>query len=167
VLLPTDKASSLVSVADLQELLQGLEERITQRLSPLQRPLQPSKESVAFVSASELQSTLQTLEQRLTRRVEQMLVHNGIAVPMAPVANQTVPQAQSPMVATAPPVAVARASYALLLVNLLLFLFGVALLWRWWQHLSADERRTKLATWRAHVARQSARIPRFGSRSHR
>ena len=164
VLLPTDKASSLVSVTELQTLLQGLEERLTRRLSPV--PEEP-KGAVAFVSASELQTTLQDLEARLTQRVEQMIQQRGGQVSPEQSKGQEPPRRTVTPLEAAPRTAISSASYGFLLLNVLLFLCGVILLWRWWRHLSVEERQARLTAWRARVTFRSAKAVDSGARQHR
>jgi hypothetical protein len=164
VLLPTDKTSSLVSVTELQTLLRGLEERLTRRLSPVH---EESKGTVAFVSASELQTTLQDLEARLTQRVEQMIQQRGgQGAPEQPKGQEPPRRTVKPLEA-APRTAVSSASYVFLLINVLLFLCGIILLWRWWQHLSIEERQARLTAWRARVAFRGAKAVDSGARQHR
>jgi hypothetical protein len=164
VLLPTDKASSLISVTELQTLLQGLEERLTRRLSPVHEEL---KGAVAFVSASELQTTLQDLEARLTQRVEQMIQQRGGQVAPEQPQSQDLPRRAMLPLEAAPRTAVSSASYVFLLINVLLFLCGVILLWRWWRHLSVEERQARLTAWRARIALRSAKAVDSGARQHR
>jgi hypothetical protein len=164
VLLPTDKASSLVSVTELQTLLQGLEERLTRRLSPVH---EEPKGAVAFVSASELQTTLQDLEARLTQRVEQMVQQRGGQVSPEQPQGQEPPRRAAPPLEAAPRTVVSSASYGFLMINVLLFLCGVILLWRWWRHLSVEERQAKLTAWRARVAFRGAKAVDSGARRHR
>jgi hypothetical protein len=62
---------------------------------------------------------------------------------------------------------VSSASYGFFLINVLLFLCGVILLWRWWRHLSVEERQARLAAWRARVTFRSAKAVDSGARQHR
>lgn len=164
VLLPTDRASSLISVTELQTLLRGLEERLTRRLSPVR---EESKGAVAFVSASELQTTLQDLEARLTQRVEQMIQQRGGQVSPEQPKGQEPPRRTVTPLEAAPRTAVSSASYGFFLINVLLFLCGVILLWRWWRHLSVEERQARLTAWRARVAFRGAKAVDSGARQHR
>jgi hypothetical protein len=164
VLLPTDKASSLISVTELQTLLQGLEERLTRRLSPVH---EEPKGAVAFVSASELQTTLQDLEARLTQRVEQMIQQRGGQVSPAQPKDQELPRRTVTPLEAAPRTAVSSASYVFLLINILLFLCGVILLWRWWQHLDGEERQARLAAWRTRVTFRGAKAVDSRARQNR
>ena len=75
VVLPVGKAGNMVSMAELQTVLQGLEERLMRRLTPTgQSEMQEAKLPTALVSAAELQASIQSLEERLTQRMQHMLV---------------------------------------------------------------------------------------------
>jgi len=74
VVLPVGKAGNMVSMAELQTVLQGLEERLMRRLTPISQPeMQEAKLPTALVSTAELQASIQSLEERLTQRMQQML----------------------------------------------------------------------------------------------
>ncbi len=75
VVLPVGKAGNTVSMAELQTVLQGLEERLMRRLTPTgQTETQEAKLPTALVSAAELQASIQSLEERLTQRMQHMLL---------------------------------------------------------------------------------------------
>jgi len=60
----------MVSMAELQTVLQGLEERLMRRLTPIgQSEIQEAKLPTASVSTAELQASMQSLEERLMRRL--------------------------------------------------------------------------------------------------
>jgi Flp pilus assembly protein TadB len=120
---------------------------------------------VAFVSASELQTT--QIEARLTQRVEQMIQQRGGQVSPEQPKGQELPRRTVTPLEAAPRTAVASVSYVFLLINVLLFLCGVILLWRWWRHLSIEERQARLATWRTRVAFRGAKAVDSKARQHR
>ena len=71
VMLPVGKHGNTVSMAELQTVLQGLEERLMRRLTPTTQA-QDANMPTALVSTSELQASIQNLEERLTQRMQQM-----------------------------------------------------------------------------------------------
>lgn len=79
VALPVAEHGNMVSMAELQTLLQELEERLIRRLTPTAQA-QEVKAPTAFVSASELHESLQNLEERLTQRIQQMLTQTSESV---------------------------------------------------------------------------------------
>jgi Tfp pilus assembly protein FimV len=70
VVLPVGKTGNMVSMAELQTVLQGLEERLMRRLTPIgQSEIQEAKLPAVSVSTAELQASMQSLEERLMRRL--------------------------------------------------------------------------------------------------
>jgi pilus assembly protein FimV len=143
VVLPVGKAGSMVSMAELQTVLQGLEERLMRRLTPTgQAETQEAKLPTALVSTSELQASIQSLEERLTQRMLQMLsqspepVRVGQRPPQQGLASAQTP----PTAAAAQPVSLLFVPYLLVLTNALLILLVGALIWLWWRRRDRVER---------------------------
>ena len=141
VVLPVGKAENTVSMAELQTVLQGLEERLMRRLTPTgQSEMQEAKLPTALVSALELQASIQSLEERLTQRMQQMWVQTPEPVrvgqrPLQP----TLGSAPAPP-AAAQPVSLLLVPYLLVLTNALLLLLAGALIWLWWRRRERVER---------------------------
>jgi len=110
VVLPVAEPGNMVSMAELQTVLQELEERLIRRLTPTAQ-VQEVKAPTAFVSASELQESIQNLEERLTQRIQQMLTQTPESVRFG----QRPTQSASP-VAQPPPAVEAAQPASLLLV---------------------------------------------------
>ncbi len=71
---PSDLQPPQVSVANLESVLQGFEERLAQRLAlPTLTPEASSDTALTFVSAHELQNAIQGLETRLAQQLDQVL----------------------------------------------------------------------------------------------
>jgi len=137
VVLPVGKAGNMVSMTELQNVLQGLEERLMRRMTPTASPefkgAIPS--TTAFVSTSELQASIQHLEERLTQRMQQMLLQTQTPEPIL-VAQRT-PQHTLQLAPMPPPgdnaqhSAMTLVPYLLVLTNVLLLILVGALLWLW------------------------------------
>jgi pilus assembly protein FimV len=142
VVLPVGQAGNMVSMAELQTVLQGLEERLMRRLTPAgqapdrrpeQAETQETKMPITLVSTSELQASIQSLEERLTQRMQQMLAQapEPVRVGQRP-PQQVLASAQPPLVVeAAQPVALLMVPYLLVVTNVLLLLLVGALVWRW------------------------------------
>jgi Tfp pilus assembly protein FimV len=143
MVLSVGKAGNMVSMAELQTVLQGLEERLMQRLTPTgQREMQEARLPTALVSTSELQASMQSLEERLTQRMQQMLAQTPEPVrvgqrPLQP--TPASPQAP-PAAAAAQPASLLLVPYMLVLTNALLLLLAGALLWLWLRRRDRVER---------------------------
>jgi pilus assembly protein FimV len=147
VVLPVGKAGTVVSMAELQTVLQGLEERLMRRLTPTgQSEIQEARLPTALVSTSELQASMQSLEERLTQRMQHMLSQTP-----EPVRVGQRPLQQSPASAQAPPAAAAAQPVSLLLVpyllvftNALLLLLAGVLIWFWLRRRDRVERMQRI-----------------------
>jgi hypothetical protein len=128
-------------MAELQTVLQGLEERLLRRLTPLgQSELQEAKLPTALVSAAELQASIQSLEERLTQRMQHILLQTSEPVrvgqrPLQP----TLASAPAPP-AAAQPVSLFLVPYLLVFTNALLLLLAGALIWLWLRRRDRVER---------------------------
>jgi hypothetical protein len=143
VVLLVGKAGNMVSMAELQTVLQGLEERLMRRLTPTgQTEIQEAKLPTALVSSAELQASIQSLEERLTQRMQQMLSQTPEPVRVGPRPSQQTPaSAQAPAAAAAAqPVSLLLVPYLLVVANALLLLLAGALLWLWWRRRDRVER---------------------------
>jgi pilus assembly protein FimV len=143
MVLPVTKAGTMVSMAELHTVLQGLEERLMRRLTPTtQAQPQEAKLPTAFVSASELQTSIQNLEERLTQRMQQMLAPTPEPVqvgqrPLQPMLASAQPPA---VVETTQPVSLLLVPYLLMLTNALLLLLVGVLVWFWLRQRAREER---------------------------
>jgi Tfp pilus assembly protein FimV len=141
VVLPVDKAGTTVNMAELQTVLQGLEERLLRRLTPLgQSEMQEAKLPTALVSTAELQASIQSLEERLTQRMQHLLLQTSEPVrvgqrPLQP----TLASAPAPP-AAAQPVSLFLVPYLLVFTNALLLLLAGALIWLWLRRRDRVER---------------------------
>src|SRR5262249_12068490 len=79
--LPAGQQGTLVSMTELQPVLQGLEERLMQRLTPPAQ-VQEIKSAPTFVSTTELQASIQSLEERLTQRMQHILIQAPTPAPV-------------------------------------------------------------------------------------
>lgn len=141
VMFPVDKAGNMVGMAELQTVLQGLEERLIQRLTPTgQVEIQEAKLPTALVSTAELQASIQSLEERLTQRMQQMLLQapEPVRIGQRPLL-QSSASAPAPA-AAAQPVLMFPVPYLLVLTNALLLLLAGALLWLWLRRRERVER---------------------------
>jgi pilus assembly protein FimV len=143
VVLPVGKAGNMVSMAELQTVLQGLEERLMRRLTPISQPeMQEVKLPTALVSTAELQASIQSLEERLTQRMQQMLsqipepVRIGQRPLQQPPASAPAPQAT----AAAQPVSLLLVPYMLVVTNALFLVLGGVLIWLWLRRRDRVER---------------------------
>ena len=143
VVLPVGKAGNMVSMAELQTVLQGLEERLMRRLTPISQPeMQEAKLPTALVSTAELQASIQSLEERLTQRMQQMLsqipepVRIGQRPLQQPPASAPAPQAT----AAAQPVSLLLVPYMLVVTNALFLVLGGVLIWLWLRRRDRVER---------------------------
>ena len=134
VVLPAGKHGHVVNMAELQTVLQGLEDRLMRRLTPAAQG-QEVKAPTAFVSPAELQASMQSLEERLTQRMQQILLQTPMPEPVR--VGQRPPQ---PVLPTPPPTPAVEASqsaslllvpYVLVVTNVLLLLLVGALVWLW------------------------------------
>ena len=133
----------MVSMAELQTVLQGLEERLMRRLTPTgQTEPQEAKLPTALVSAAELQASIQSLEERLTQRMQHMLAQTPEPVRVGQRPLQPTPaSAQAPAAAAAAqPVSLLLVPYLLVLTNALLLLLVGAFVWFWWRRRDRVER---------------------------
>lgn len=147
VILPVGKHGNLVSMTELQTVLQGLEERLMRRLTPTVQA-QDVKSAMAFVSAVELQASIQNLEERLTQRMQQMLAQTPTPEPVR-VGQRPLqpapPMAQLPtLVEAAPPVSALMVPYLLVLTNILVLLLIGGLVWLWVRRRDREERLQRL-----------------------
>ena len=133
----------MVSMAELQTVLQGLEERLMRRLTPTgQSEIQEAKLPTALVSTSELQASIQSLEERLTQRMQQMLSQTPEPVRLGQRPLQQVLTSTQPplVVAAAQPASLLMVPYLLVVTNVLLLLLAGALLWLWLRRRDRVER---------------------------
>lgn len=147
VVLPVGKHGNLVSMTELQTVLQGLEERLMRRLTPTVQS-QEAKSATAFVSAVELQASIQNLEERLTQRMQHMLAQTPTPEPVR-VGQRSLqpapPVAQLPtLVQAAPPVSALMVPYVLVLTNILVLLLIGGLVWLWVRRRDREERLQRL-----------------------
>ncbi|MDZ7379201.1 MAG: hypothetical protein ONB06_07620, partial [candidate division KSB1 bacterium] len=144
VVLPVGKHGNLVSMAELQTVLQGLEERLMRRLMPTVQG-QDVKTASAFVSSAELQASIQNLEERLTQRMQQLLVHTSMPEPVRMGQHPTQPvvltSQMAPAVETMPSVLL---PYLLVLTHVLLLLIAGGLVWFWLNRRERTERLQRL-----------------------
>jgi hypothetical protein len=143
VMLPVGKAGNMVSMTELQTVLQGLEERLMRRLTLTdQTETQEAKLPTALVSAAELQASIQSLEERLTQRLQYMLAQTPEPVQVGPrLPQQVLASAQPPLVVeAAQSVSQLMVPYLLVLTNALLLLLAGVLLWLWWRRRDRVER---------------------------
>jgi hypothetical protein len=141
VVLPVATAGNMVSMAELQTVLQGLEERLMRRLTPAgQTETQEAKLPTALVNTAELQASIQSLEERLTQRMQQMLsqVPEPVRIGQRPL-QQSLASAPAPA-AAAQPVSMFPVPYLLVFTNALLLLLAGALLWLWLRRRERVER---------------------------
>jgi Tfp pilus assembly protein FimV len=147
VVLPVEKAGSLVSVAELQTVLQGLEERLMRRLTPIGQPeIQEAKLPTVLVSISELQASIQSLEERLTQRMQQILLQTPEPVRVGQrLPQQVLASAQPPLVMEASqPVSLLMVPYLLVVTNVLLLLLTSVLIWLWLRRRDRVERMQRI-----------------------
>jgi pilus assembly protein FimV len=132
VVLPVGKPGNMVSMAELQTVLQGLEERLMRRLTPTAQA-QDADMPTALVSASELQASIQSLEERLTQRMQHMLAQTPEPVRVGQRSLQQALVAAQPTlaVAAAQPASLVTVPYVLMLTNALLLVLVGAIVWRW------------------------------------
>jgi pilus assembly protein FimV len=143
MVLPVGKAGNMVSMAELQAVLQGLEERLMRRLTPTaQNQTQEAKLPTAFVSTSDLQASIQSLEERLTQRMQQMLSQTPEPVRVGQRPVQPAPASAQPPAAAeaAQPVSWLLVPYLLVLTNALLLLLVGVLIWLWLRRRDRVER---------------------------
>jgi pilus assembly protein FimV len=143
VVLPVGKAGNMVSMTELQTVLQGLEERLMRRLTlTSQTETQEAKLPTALVSTAELQASIQSLEERLTQRLQYMLAQTPEPVQVGPrLPQQVLASAQPPLVVEAAhSVSQLMVPYLLVLTNALLLLLAGVLLWLWWRRRDRVER---------------------------
>ena len=143
MVLPVGKAGNMVSMAELQTVLQGLEERLMRRLTPTaQNQTQEAKLPTAFVSTSDLQASIQSLEERLTQRMQQMLAQTPEPVRVGQRPAQPAPASAQPPAAVeaAQPVSLLLVPYLLVLTNALLLLLVGVLVWLWLRRRDRVER---------------------------
>jgi len=137
------KAGNMVSMTELQMVLQGLEERLMRRLTLTdQTETQEVKLPTALVSTAELQASIQSLEERLTQRLQYMLSQTPEPVRVGQrLPQQVLASAQPPLVVeAAQSVSQLMVPYLLVLTNALLILLAGVLLWLWWRRRDRVER---------------------------
>jgi len=141
VMLPVGKPGNMVSMAELQTVLQGLEERLMRRLTPTTQA-QDANMPTALVSTSELQASIQSLEERLMQRMQQMFAQTPEPVRVGQRPLQQAPAAAQPAVAVeaAQPASLVMVPYLLMLTNALLLVLVGALVWRWLRRRDRLER---------------------------
>ena len=143
VVLPVGKAGNMVSMTELQTVLQGLEERLMRRLTLTgQTETQEAKLPTALVSAAELQASIQSLEERLTQRLQHMLAQTPepVRIGQRPLQQTPVSAQAPPAAAAAQPVSLPLVPYLLVVTNAVLLLLAGALLWFWWRRRERVER---------------------------
>jgi len=141
VVLPVGKPGNMVSMAELQTVLQGLEERLMRRLTPTTQA-QDANMPTALVSTSELQASIQSLEERLTQRMQQMFAQTPEPVRVGQRLLQPAPAAAQSTLAVeaAQPASLVMVPYLLMLTNALLLVLVGALVWRWLRRRDRLER---------------------------
>lgn len=134
IVLPVGKPGHMVSMTELQNVLQGLEERLMRRLTPTtsQEFKATTPSTTGFVSASDLQASIQNLEERLTQRLQQMLLQSQTPEPVR-VGQRALQLSQTPPAGfdMSQPAALTLIPYLLVLTNVLLLVLVGALLWFW------------------------------------
>ena len=147
VFLPVGKHGNMVSMTELQTVLQGLEERLMRRLTPTVQA-QEVKSATAFVSTTELQASIQNLEERLTQRMQQMLTQTPTPEPVRvgqpPLQPALPPPQPTPAVEAAQPVSMLMVPYLLVLTNALVLLLIGTLVWLWMRRRDREERLQRL-----------------------
>lgn len=147
VVLPVGKSGNLVSMAELQTVLQGLEDRLMRRLTPTAQG-QEIKTSSAFVSPAELQASIQSLEERLTQRMQQILLQTSTPEPVRvgqrPSQLMLSASPLTPAVEATQPASLLLVPYLLVLMNLLLLLLVGALVWFWLRRRERVERMQRI-----------------------
>ena len=128
-------------MAELQTVLQGLEERLMRRLTPTTQA-QDANMPTALVSTSELQASIQNLEERLTQRMQQMFAQTPEPVRVGQRPLQQAPAAAQSTLAVeaAQPASLVMVPYLLMLTNALLLVLVGALVWRWLRRRDRLER---------------------------
>ncbi len=139
VVLSTQEPSSLVTVMELESVLQGLEDRLTQRLSmpPLTSQKQ-ADDTVSFVSTAELRTALQGLEgrlmQQLQRTMQQQIGLEWSGTLLPPQAfTPSLPQGLNIKTLFAPLLSTTSLLYVLAFQNILLFAVACRFAWRWYR----------------------------------
>jgi hypothetical protein len=141
VVLPVGKTGNMVSMTELQTVLQGLEERLMRRLIPAgQTETQEAQLPTALVNTAELQASIQSLEERLTQRMQQMLLQAPEPVRIGQRSLQQSPASAPAPMAAAQPVSLLPVPYLLVFTNALLLLLAGALLWLWLRRRERVER---------------------------
>jgi hypothetical protein len=140
MVLPVGKPGNMVSMAELQTVLQGLEERLMRRLTPTVQA-QDVDMPTALVSASELQASIQSLEERLTQRMQHMLAQTPepVRVGQRPLQQAAAVQPTLAM-EVAQPASLFMVPYLLMLTNALLLVLVGALVWLWLRRRDRLER---------------------------
>jgi Tfp pilus assembly protein FimV len=124
MVIPAEQAIPTTRVAELQSVLQGLEQLLAQQLPQIGETERVS----TFVKATELQTALQGLEERLIQRLQE-------ALQQAKAAQQTAPSTSPPI--TEEPTLLEQLLptnsmvYVLAVENALLLLLVIGILWRW------------------------------------
>jgi hypothetical protein len=137
IALPTQQPAALMNVTDLQSVLNGLEDRLAQRLSVSSvAPAEPTEATtIPFVNTTELQSSLRGLESRLVEQFQRTLL------PHIQVDKMPVPVPSTQLVPSLPHMQTLVASlsssdtllYVLVGQNMLLFLLAVGFAWGWYR----------------------------------
>ena len=137
VFLPVGKHGNMVSMTELQTVLQGLEERLMRRLTPTAQAHEV-KSATAFVSTTELQASIQNMEERLTQRMQQIVTQTPTSEPVRGGQRPLQPGLPSPQPTPA------RVPYVLVLTNALVLLLIGALAWFWVHRRDREERWQRL-----------------------
>jgi Tfp pilus assembly protein FimV len=147
MVLPMGQPGSMVSVADLQTALQGLEDRLMQRMTPTTHGQpQELKAPTALVNALDLQTSIQSLEERLTQRMQHLITQTTEPVQIGPRVAQA-PAAVGPASAVAEhtqSMLLVLLPYVIVLTNVLLLCLGGGLVWLWLRRRDRAERMQRI-----------------------
>ena len=140
MVLSTQEPSVMVTVNELQSVLQGLEDRLAQRLSvPSTASNEPSDESVSFVSAAELQVALRGLEGRLSEQLQRVATQQQrVAQAGVVLSPSTIPASlqHDAGIETllGPLFSSGTIIYVLIIQNVVLFTLACGFAWRWYRN---------------------------------
>jgi len=137
VVLPTQHPATPVNVTELQSVLQGFEDRLTQRLSVSSlASVEPAQATtIPFVNTTELQDSLRGLESRLLQELQRVILPH-VQVDGAQALLQTkqlTPAWQEMKSLVAPLWSTNTLLYVLVAQNMLLFMLTVGFAWGWYR----------------------------------
>lgn len=141
IMWPTQELSSSASVTDIQSVLEGMENRLAQRLSlPSLTPAESADSTISLVSATELQNTLQGFETRLLQELQQTVLQQirleGASALLQP--QQLASSLQQGIGSlVAPLFSINTILYMFVGQNILLFLLAGMCVWLWYRSRKA------------------------------